>query len=155
MSFIFFELVFLGIGFIAAAIGGFILPIFNLPLTKKGAKLKSEADAFKRFLKDPDQKVLEDVINEDPAYFDKMFPFAVAFGLEKAFLSNMDPYMSSAPYWYYTSQQNNSFANFRTGFQPEVIQSAFSSAPHSPSSGSPGGGFSSGGGVGGGGGGSW
>ncbi len=155
VSLIYFELIFLCLGFFGAAIGGFILPIFNLPLTEKGARLKSEIDAFKRFLKDPDKNTLESVIKDDPSYFDRMFPFAVAFGLEKSFLKRLEPYMPSAPYWYYSDQSNNSFVNFSTGFQPEAIQSAFSSAPYNPSSGSSGGGFSSGSGVGGGGGGSW
>ena len=154
-SFLYLKIIFLGIGFLIAAIGGIILPIFKLPLSAKGAKLKSEIDAFKSFLKNPDESLLEEVVNEDPKYFDKMFPFAVALGLEKPFLNSLEPYMSQAPYWYYSDVQSNSFTNFRSSFQPEVIQSAFSSAPHNPSGGTSGGGFSSGSGVGGGGGGSW
>ncbi len=157
LSILYFNVISLGLGFFAAGIGGIVLPLMKLPLTEKGAKLKAEIDAFKRFLKKPDNKMLEDVLNDNPSYFDKMFPFAVAFGLEKSFMNSMQPYMQSAPYWYYTDQQNNTFSNFSQGFQPEVIKSAFSSAPHNPSGGSggSGGGFSSGSGVGGGGGGSW
>jgi len=156
VSLIYFKLIFLGIGFFAVALGGFILPLFNLPLTEKGARLKSEIDGFRRFLKDPDEKVLEKVIKEDPSYFDKMFPFAIAFGLEKNFLNKLEPYMTNVPYWYHSDHKNQSFSTFSSGFKPEVIQSAFSSTPHNPSSGgASGGGFSSGSGVGGGGGGSW
>lgn len=154
ISLISFKLIIMGIGFFLVAIGGLILPLFSLPLTQKGARLKSEIDSFKRFLKNPDDEVLEKVINEDPSYFDNMFPFAVALGLEEKFLKKLEPYMLTAPLWYHSDQHNNSFSNFSNGFKPEVIQSAFSSTPHSSSS-SSGGGFSSGGGVGGGGGGSW
>lgn len=152
-----FQLIFLALGFFGAAIGGFILPFMKLPLTDKGAKLKHEIDSFNDFLKNPDKQLLDNAIKDDPAYFDKMFPFVVAFGLEKSFLSRVDPYMSTAPYWYLSHHQNNTFANFSSSFKPEVIQSAFSSIPQSSSSGggSSSGGFSSGSGVGGGGGGSW
>lgn len=152
---IYFQFIALGIGFILAALGGFILRFFKLPLTTKGAKLKSEIDAFKDFLKNPDESRLAEVVNDDPKYFDKMFPFAVALGIEKSFLKSLEPHMSTAPYWYYSDVQNNSFTNFSSNFQPEVIQSAFNSAPHTASGSSSGGGFSSGSGVGGGGGGSW
>jgi len=157
VSLIYFKLSFLGIGFFVAAFGSFVLLFMKLPLTEKGAKLKAEIEAFKRFLKNPDKSKLEEVLEDNPSYFDKMFPFAVAFGLEKSFLSSMEPYMPAAPYWYYSDQHDNNFTSFSEGFQPEVIQSAFSSTPHNPSSGSggSGGGFSSGSGVGGGGGGSW
>jgi len=152
----YFQITSLGIGFILAGIGGIVLRFFKLPLSAKGAKLKSEINAFKAFLKNPDETLLEKVVNDDPKYFDKMFPFAVALGIEKSFLKNLEPHMMLAPYWYYNEVQNNSFSNFSSSFQPEVIQSAFNSVPQSASGGSSGGGgFSSGSGVGGGGGGSW
>ena len=72
----------------------------------------------------------------------------------KNFLKRMKPHMQYAPLWYHMDNNNRSYSSFSTSFKPEVIQSAFSSAPQS-STGSSGGGFSSGGGVGGGGGGSW
>lgn len=150
-----FNLIFLGIGFILVAIGGFMLPLFKLPLTEKGANLKAEMDSFKRFLKNPEADVLEKVVNEDPSYFDRMFPFAVALGLEERFLDKLEPYMPHPPIWYHTDHHNPTFSTFRSGFKPEVIESVFSSSPHSASGGSSGGSFSSGGGVGGGGGGSW
>jgi uncharacterized membrane protein YgcG len=154
LSFIYLQLVFLGIGFIVLGLASLLLSLFKLPLTYKGAKLKSEIDAFQRFVKNPDKGVLETILEKDPSYFNKIFPFAVAFGMEKPFLSSLEPYISSAPYWYHSDLNNNSFSNFSSSFQPEVIQSAFSSVPGS-SGGSSGGGFSSGSGVGGGGGGSW
>lgn len=154
-SLIYFKLIALGIGFIVFGIIGLFLSFFKLPFTKKGARLKSEIDSFKRFLEDPDEKVLESVLKEDPNYFDKMFPFAVAFGLEKIFLKRLEPYMHVAPYWYRGENDNISFTSFSNSFKPEVIQSAFSSTPHTSSGGSSGGGFSSGSGVGGGGGSSW
>lgn len=149
-----FSFVFLGIGFFVAALGGVILSLFNLPLTEKGARLKAEIEGFKKFLKDPDEKTIAQVMNEDPSYFDTMFPFAVAFGFEKIFLEKMEPHMQYAPVWYNTGTQDRTFTAFKDGFKPEEIQSVFSSAPHS-SGGSSGGSFSSGSGVGGGGGSSW
>jgi len=153
-SVIYLNLIFLAVGFFIAALGGFILPLFRLPLTEKGARLKAEIDAFKRFLRDPEPQLLSEAVHNDPDYFNKMLPFAVAFGYEKAFMSSMEPHMSHAPYWYLMSTNDQSYATFSHAFKPEVIQSAFTSAPAGSSAGSSGG-FSSGSGVGGGGGGSW
>ncbi|MDF1696642.1 MAG: DUF2207 domain-containing protein [Saprospiraceae bacterium] len=154
ISMIAFQLFIMGIGFIALGLFGFILPLFRLPLTEKGAQLKSEIERFKRFLKQPDKKELARLLEEDPKYFDNMFPFAVAFGLEDPFLESVEPYMQTLPFWYHNDQGMNSFSTFRSSFKPEVIQSAFSHAPTSSSGGS-GGGFSSGSGSGGGGVSSW
>ncbi|MEM9549492.1 MAG: DUF2207 domain-containing protein, partial [Bacteroidota bacterium] len=143
------------LGFFTAALGGLILPFMKLPLTDKGARLKYEIEAFRRFLKNPDAKKIDTAIKEDANYFDKMFPFAVAFGIEKTFLTSLEPHMTSAPYWYYHDNTNASYSTFSSNFKPEVIQSAFTSAPAGTSGSSSGGGFSSGGGVGGGGGSSW
>lgn len=155
LSIVILDQLYLAIGFFIVALGGFILPFFRLPLTEKGATLKAEIKAFQRFIKEPDRKLLSQVVQEDPEYFNKMLPFAVAFGLEKGFLKDMEPYLSIAPFWFYSDMQHNSFANFGQHFKPEVIQSAFTSMPAGSSSGSSSGSFSAGSGIGGGGGGSW
>lgn len=158
-SFFYLQLYILGLGCFIAAIAAIFLSVLGIPLTEKGAKLESEIKSFKKFLKDPDRNLLEKVIQEDPSYFDKMFPFAIAFGIENTFLDKLETHMAKAPYWYHSDQENHSFSTFRDGFKPEVIQSAFSTPSHDSGNGSghggSGGGFSSGSGVGGGGGGSW
>lgn len=155
ISLIHYKLLFLGIASIVVCIVSLILPLFKIPLSEKGTKLKYEINAFKRFIKDPEPNQLENLIQKDPQYFDKIFPFVVAFGFEKKFLDTLQPYMSNAPHWYLNDQTNNSFSSFSSGFKPETIQSAFSSNPHSSSPSSGGGSFSSGSGMGGGGGSSW
>ena len=157
VSLIQFNLVFLGIGCFVVGFAGLILPLFKLPLTEKGAKLKSEAKAFECFLKNPDSKEIEELLNNDPSYFDKVFPFVVAFGFDESFLETVSPHMTESPIWYQSDQANHSFSTFSEGFRPEKIQSAFSTSvhDHSGSFSSGGGGFSSGSGMGGGGGSSW
>ena len=154
VSFIAFQQVFLGGLFILACIATLILKAMKKPLSEKGARLRSELKAFERFIKNPESEVLSNMIKNDPKYFDRMLPFAVAFGVEEAFMKKTEPYMTYAPAWYlFHNNSNRTFTDFSSSFQPKEINSAFSSVPASSSGSS--GGFSSGGGFGGGGGSSW
>jgi uncharacterized membrane protein len=93
-------------------------------------------------------------------FFEKLLPYAVAFGVEKVWAGRFKDIKLHNPDWYqsydnrafttayFLGSMNSSFSNFRTSATPTRSSSGFSSGFSS------GGGFSGGGG-GGGGGGSW
>ena len=145
----------MGFTFIGLGVIGFFFGLGKLPLSDHGKEMKYKLDGLKRFLTEVPESEIEDIIKNDPKYFEKMLPFAVAFGIEKGFIPKFENTMEHMPYWYTTTNGTNSFKTFQRGFSTETISSAFSTNPHSSSGGSSGGGFSSGGGSGGGGGGSW
>ena len=129
--------------------------------SEKGRRVKQDLRAFYNFLKNDDTSTYPDLIKNDPQYFEKVYPYAVAFNLDKTFTKRIRPYQTMAPMWYgyyggYYPHGNNSMEDFSSDFSPKEISSAFTTI--ASSSGSGGGGFSggsSGGGFGGGGGGSW
>lgn len=93
-----------------------------------------------------------------PEYFERLFPYAVAFGLEKSWMDRMETYDIDPPYWYGYHENSNSrpvMGDFSQSFDVQEIKSVFTSYPQSTSSSS--GGFSGGsaGGGYGGGGSSW
>jgi uncharacterized membrane protein YgcG len=146
---------------VAVIIGIVIVIVFSSisnKLSEKGHRVKADLKGFYSFLKADNSKEYEAIVNKDPQYFEKVYPYAVAFNMDKNFINKIKPYQNSAPFWYgfYGMNHNNeSFSTFTDNFSPKEIKSAFTSYPSGgSSSGSVGGGFS-GGGFGGGGGGSW
>lgn len=129
-------------------------------LSQRGEDLHRRLRAFYNFLKGADPVAIQKAVEKDSQYFDKVFPYAVAFKLDKSFISRIKTFHPQAPIWYGyygMAMMNSSMNDFGEQFQPKEINTAFSSIPQSTggsSSGSSGGGFS-GGGMGGGGGGSW
>ena len=129
--------------------------------SEKGRRVKEDLRAFHRFLQNGDASQYPELIKNDPQYFEKVYPYAVAFNLDKSFTQRIKPYMTMAPMWYgyyggYYGHGHHTMEDFSQDFSPKEISSAFTSMP--ASSGGGGGGFSggsSGGGFGGGGGGSW
>ena len=117
---------------------------------------------FKWFLeKAPDNK-LKEVVDKDPNYFDNVYPYVVAFGIDKLFIKRVEPYMEYGPTWYYYGDhmgqsQRAPMKTFSDQFNVSSVSSAFTSQPGSSGSGSSTtfSSGSSGGGFGGGGGGSW
>jgi len=94
-----------------------------------------------------------------------MYPYAIAFGIDKTWLQNMKSHDLAAPYWYtydnsHSSSSRPTYNDFSKDFDVPEIKSVFTSYPASASgssgSGGSSGGFSGGAGGGfGGGGGSW
>jgi len=124
-----------------------------------GNQIYKKLEGFRRFLVKAEKPVLERLLRDDPQYFDKTLPYAVAFGEVKHWTGLFDGLLSQPPNWYHTHGQSIGprrfdMSNFGSQFSSEMntIGSVFSSAPSSSGSG---GGGSSGGGSGGGGGGSW
>ncbi len=142
---------------------GMVLIFQSKVLSLRGEELHRRLRAFYLFLKGDDPTSLQTVTANDPNYFDKVYPYAVALNLDKSFITRVKPYYSQAPMWYgyygmVGMTSNRSMEDFSQEFQPKEIHSAFSAYPQPTNGGSSGSGSSggsSGGGFGGGGGGSW
>ncbi len=145
----------MGIAFVVLGVVGLLFGLGKKPLSEYGKEVKYKLDGLKKFLEEVPVSEIESLVKHDPAYFEKMLPYAVAFGIEKNFIPKFVTAMNHMPTWYTTSTGTNSFSDFQNVFSAETISSAFSAAPANSSHSTSGGGFSSGGGIGGGGGGSW
>ena len=143
---------------------GFILFYFASKFNKRspaGNETYRKLEGFRLFVKKAEKPVIERLMKEDPLYYDKTMPFALAFGYLKQWNTQFQGLLTQPPSWYgspgmHGAALGQSWGNFSESFPSEInsIGSVFNSAPSSSGSGGGGGGFS-GGGSGGGGGGSW
>ncbi len=143
---------------------------FNLPLlfstlifgrimprkTMFGAQTANVGRSLKNFLSSQERQLEFQAKNQ--MFFEKLLPFAVAFGVEKVWANRFKNIKMTPPDWYqgygrgnfnsviFVSYINSSFSSFRSAATPPTSSSGFSSGFS---------GGSSGGGGGGGGGGSW
>lgn len=148
---------------IALMVTGIVLFVFSGRFNKRtpqGNETYRKLEGFRQFVKKAERPVIERLMKDDPLYYDKTMPYALAFGYLKQWNNLFDGLLTQPPSWYGSpgmmrSDLNRSFGAFAESFPSEInnIGSVFNSAPSSSSSG--GGGGSSGGGSGGGGGGSW
>jgi len=154
-----FQMFFTGAASIILAFVGLIIKSQRPRLSERGLIINRKLIGFREFLANPDPQELTRLMEADPDYLNKVFPYVVAFGLDKEWDFALKDMSVSAPYWY--GQDNNmrsTYGDFSKSFSVREISSAFSSMPASKSSrGGSGRGFSggSGGGFGGGGGSSW
>lgn len=141
--------------------------LFGRSMPKKthfGAEEANKAKSLKKFLKSQEHKLEFEAkeyfkLKDTQTLFEKLLPYAVAFGVEKVWMDRFKDVSLQQPDWYrtYRSDQftsailadslNQSFSSIRSSATPTRSSSG-------ASSGFSGGGFSGGGG-GGGGGGSW
>ncbi|MCB9290562.1 MAG: DUF2207 domain-containing protein [Lewinellaceae bacterium] len=143
----------LGVGMGVVALAAFLLRRPMLKKNKKGMELYRQLYGFRMFVDKADRPRIERLLADDPAYFEKTLPFAIAFGMAGEWAANFEGLFTEPPRWYIGSgRHGNSFQSFASSFESGMqdVQSAFSSTPGGSS-----GGGSSGGGFGGGGGGSW
>lgn len=142
--------------FMAFAILLFAIP--RAPFSEYGYEVHQHLLGLQAFLTNPDEEKISELLDSDPKYFERMLPFAVAFGLDQSWIKSFENKFERAPDWFIYSGAPGvtTFSHFSEAVEFKSITSAFSSYPASSgtSSGSSGGGFS-GGGFGGGGGGSW
>ncbi len=143
------------ISFLIVVLFGLIMPA----KTKAGALIKDKVLGLKEYLQiaEKDRINFHNAPEKNPQLFEKLLPFAMIFGVEKAWAKEFEGMYASPPAWYsdpYHAGMFNAIAlsDGLHGFSGVATRS-LSSAPGG-SSGSGGGGFSGGGG-GGGGGGSW
>lgn len=128
-----------------------------------GNLIHQQVEGFRQFVKKAERPVLEKLIAEDPAYYDKTMAYALAFGYLSQWNRRFNGLNIQPPTWYsapylYGMHGASAFGSFSDAFSHEVdtIGSVFSSTPGGNGSGGSGfGGISVGGGSGGGGGGGW
>ena len=130
--------------------------------TPAGNETYRKLEGFRQFVAKAERPVIERLMKDDPLYYDKTMPFALAFGYLSQWNKQFEGLLTQPPSWYtgpvmYGSGMNQSWNTFSESFPSEIsnIGSVFGSSPSSSSSGGGGGGGFSGGGGGGGGGGSW
>lgn len=127
--------------------------------TQKGVATKEYILGLKQYLEvaEKDRLQFHNAPEKKPELFERLLPYAMVLGVEKAWAKEFEGIYTAPPSWYQGTYQG--------GFTPLVLTSSLSdfstrttsslgSTPSSSGSGSGGGGFSGGGG-GGGGGGSW
>ena len=158
-----FQAIASGILFAIFAIICFIMHASKPKKNKDGLILHDQLESLKSTLKNPDPIELNRIIENDPLYLNKIFPYVVAFGLDKTWDDKVGAMFSSPPDWYHSEYDSQpSFDTFRHNFSVNKIAKTMTSAPVADDSssafgGNGGGGFSGGVGSGGGGGGgsSW
>ncbi len=142
-----------GAGMAVTALAAAVIRRPMLKKNKQGLELYRQLYGFRMFVDKADRPRIERLLADDPAYFEKTLPFAIAFGMAGRWAANFEGLFTEPPRWYIGSHRHhNSFQSFAGSFESGMqdVQSAFSSTPGGSS-----GGGSSGGGFGGGGGGSW
>ncbi len=124
--------------------------------TEEGARQAAIGTSLKNFLSSQERTLEHQAITQ--TFFEKLLPFAVAFGVERLWAQRFKDLAMEEPDWYHSSTNSH----FSSAYLSQSLHSSFSqfqsaATPTSSSSGfsSGGSGGSSGGGGGGGGGGSW
>jgi len=110
---------------------------------------------YRMFMKTVETPQLQQLIKEDPLYFDKSLPYAMVFDLADNWSEKFEALQVPPPTWYSARSGQFTSTQFMRSFSQATkdIGNTFTSMPSK--SGSSGGGGFSGGGFGGGGGGSW
>ncbi|PIY71597.1 hypothetical protein COY87_05425 [Candidatus Roizmanbacteria bacterium CG_4_10_14_0_8_um_filter_33_9] len=138
--------------FVVALVFGRIMP----RKTRLGAEQANVAKSLRNFLTSQERQLAFQA--EKQMFFEKLLPFAIAFGVEKVWAKRFKDMNLSNPSWYkgydnstfnsvfFMSSMSSSFSHFQGAMTPTSSSSGFSSGFS---------GGSSGGGGGGGGGGSW
>lgn len=159
----FFEQYVAGAATVATGIIAFIVRRPMLKKNKQGMEIYQQLYGFRMFVDKADKDRIKRLLEDDPSYFEKTLPFAIAFGMTEKWTNQFAGLFTEPPRWYHSAYahrqgpyQNDSFQAFAGNFDSSMreVQSVFTSRPSSSGSGGVSGG-SSGGGFGGGGGGSW
>jgi len=161
----------IGSGKVAAGVGMILLAIcllviFFLPprLSEKGRKYKDHLKGLYDHLKNPVESKVQELLDVDPQYFHYMYPYVLAFDLDKSWAPVKYPkYNYMPPIWFDPGvghRRSFDYGKTTESINVRSIEKVFYSTPPPPSNpgGSIGGGFSggsAGGGFGGGSRGSW
>lgn len=119
----------------------------------KGLEKYAEAQSLKNFLVSQDEKL--DFQAENQMYFEKLLPYATAFGVEDVWIKRFEHLNVNMPDWYNNRSGVYAFNSVTSGINSSVTGAVRTSTRSSSGFSSGGSGGSSGGGGGGGGGGSW
>lgn len=112
--------------------------IIKMPFTEKWATIWAEVLWYKKFIKACDEKQLKTFLKEDPLYFDKVLPFAVAFWLDTVFIQKITPLLSEMkiqPKWYNWDINNFYIVNNISQKSSTYEKPSYSSSSYSSSSG--------------------
>lgn len=139
---------------------GLIIGVFGMAMPKRslqGALAKEHILGLKEYINvaEKDRINFHNDPSLDPAFFEKLLPYAMVFKLEKKWAKKFEGIYLEEPSWY-DSGQGSSFSAIALGSSLSDFSTSSANAmtPASSGGGASGGGFSGGGG-GGGGGGSW
>lgn len=157
LSLIIWQTVIIGIALGLIGIALFIIYFMEPKYSQTGIRIKNHLLGLEQFLKNHDGTDYPELMRKDPKYFDKIFPYAVALGIDTNFLKYFGNHVDYAPNWYgyhnglgMNMIAGSSMRSFSKNFDVKEISSVFTAVKSPEGGGSGGGGFSGGGSVGGG-----
>lgn len=137
----------------------FVFSFFIRKRTDEAVDILGKINGFKNFLETAEKDKLEALVDDDPAYFYNILPYAYVLGVSDKWMKKFESIAVEPPQWYYGYYPYN-YIMF-SHFMRDTINSASNAMVSMPVQSGSGGSFSSGGGgfagggSGGGGGGSW
>lgn len=137
----------------------FVFSFFIRKRTDEAVDILGKINGFKNFLETAEKDKLEALVDDDPAYFYNILPYAYVLGVSDKWMKKFESIAVEPPQWYYGYYPYN-YIMF-SHFMRDTINSASNAMVSMPVQSGSGGSFSSGGGgfagggTGGGGGGSW
>lgn len=137
----------------------FVFSFFIRKRTDEAVDILGKINGFKNFLETAEKDKLEALVDDDPAYFYNILPYAYVLGVSDKWMKKFESIAVEPPQWYYGYYPYN-YIMF-SHFMRDTINSASNAMVSMPVQSGSGGSFSSGGGgfagggAGGGGGGSW
>lgn len=137
----------------------FVFSFFIRKRTDEAVDILGKINGFKNFLETAEKDKLEALVDDDPAYFYNILPYAYVLGVSDKWMKKFESIAVEPPQWYYGYYPYN-YIVF-SHFMRDTINSASNAMVSMPVQSGSGGSFSSGGGgfagggSGGGGGGSW
>lgn len=140
---------------VVLGIGLLIIGQYMPKKTLLGMEAYQQLAGYRMFMQTVEQPRLEQLIKEDPHYFDKSLPYAMVFDIADNWSEKFEALNVPPPEWYGSRSGQFTSRQFMRQFSHATkdIGNTFTSTPSK--SGSSSGGSFSGGGFGGGGGGSW
>lgn len=137
----------------------FVFSFFIRKRTDEAINILGKINGFKNFLETAEKDKLEALVDDDPAYFYNILPYAYVLGVSDKWMKKFESIAVEPPQWYYGYCPYNYivFSHFMRDTMNSASNAMVSMPVQSGSGGSfsSGGGGFAGGGAGGGGGGSW
>lgn len=144
---------------IIICIVSFVFSFFIRKRTDEAVDILGKINGFKNFLETAEKDKLEALVDDDPAYFYNILPYAYVLGVSDKWMKKFESIAVEPPQWYYGYHPYNYivFSHFMRDTMNSASNAMISMPVQSGSGGSfsSGGGGFAGGGAGGGGGGSW
>ena len=118
-----------GIGLVILGIICFIIHFITPVYSTKGREIHHDLKGLRLFLEAPDPDVLDDLLMQNDQYLNELFPYALAFGLDKNWTQRFNNLFVKPPAWYdhgenLEGQGIPSFGGFTGYFNPYLIEKA-------------------------------